>query len=89
MPTYHTTTHPLVRCKEHVEDPIDPPELTTEERIIALETRVGTMDEKLEGLETRLSSMLTDLFSHMEQNVLSFLSSKANGDSAVGPADVS
>ncbi|TCD69752.1 hypothetical protein EIP91_006288 [Steccherinum ochraceum] len=65
----HMFTHPLVRCKERIEDPEEPAPPTTDERLASLENRVGAIDDKLDRLQSQLETM----FMRMEQRLLSSL----------------
>lgn len=66
----HIFTHPLVRCKERVDDPEEPVPLTTDDRLASLEQRVGAIDNKLDRLQDQLEMM----FMRMEERLLSSLS---------------
>ncbi|THH29709.1 hypothetical protein EUX98_g4473 [Antrodiella citrinella] len=72
----HIFTHPLVRCKERIEDPVEAASPTTDERLASLEARVGGIDTKLDRLQEQIEMM----FTRMEQKLLGSLSAVARSE---------
>ncbi|CAL1709515.1 unnamed protein product [Somion occarium] len=74
----HTYLHPLVRCKERIDDPVEPPEPTTEDRLILLESCVRSIQEslgdKFGSMETALCSLQQTMSALMAK-----LESRSNG----------
>ena len=71
LPPRHVFTHPLVRCKERVEESEEPVAATMDDRLAALEARVSGIDTKLDRLEGHIEMM----FTRMEQKILHSLNS--------------
>ncbi|TCD65460.1 hypothetical protein EIP91_002674 [Steccherinum ochraceum] len=79
----HVYTHPLVRCKPFVPDPVETSEPTTEDRITFLERRTSEMDTKIDQLVekfTRVEQTLNAVGKTMEM-----LATKFGPDSVAPP----
>ena len=71
----HTYLHPLVRCKERVEDPVKPPPPTVEDRLGELECKVCSRHEVMEAKLVQIEQTLALL----QQSMTTLLNSKSNG----------
>ena len=56
--TLHTYLHPLVRCKERIEDPVTPPLPSVEARLENLEERLAGIEQTLVLLQQNMVALL-------------------------------
>ena len=59
--TLHVYTHPLVRCKIKVLDPIEDAQPTTEEKINTLHTMLDELGDRFASVETALAAVQSTL----------------------------
>lgn len=71
----HTYLHPLVRCKERVEDPAEPAQSTVEDRLTELECKVCSKQDSVEAKLVQIEKTLALL----QQTMAALIDTKSNG----------
>lgn len=74
----HTYVHPLVRCKEKVEEKVSPPEPRIEDRLADLVRLQEISSTKQMNMELRLAQM-GETLAFLQQAMASLLQAQSNG----------